>query len=87
MAKEKKVRRRKQPKRYREALLLRVNIALALAIIVVCFGIAVRDIREKKAVLPGDLVVPDWIEQDFFVINKHSRPRTPMTKVNDLVIH
>lgn len=87
MAKDKRIRRQRGDYRYRESLLIRINIILAAAIVLVSFGIALREIRSRNRVDPGSLRVPDWVQEDLIVINPHSRAGEKLEYVNDIVIH
>lgn len=35
----------------------------------------------------GDIVVPDWITQNFIPVNEYSRPGDPVPQVNGVVVH
>ncbi|MEG1987872.1 MAG: peptidoglycan recognition family protein, partial [Oscillibacter sp.] len=38
--------------------------------------------------LPGEKIqTPDWVEKDYLTVNPYSRPGTPLTKINGVVIH
>lgn len=46
-----------------------------------------QEIAESIEARQTDLVIPDWIEQDWLQINEYSRPGTPLQEVNTIVIH
>lgn len=87
MAKEKRTGMKRAAGRRREQLLLRLNMVLAVAIVLVCFGIAVKENKERNRIDPALIVIPEWIEQDFLVINQYSRSGEPLAEVNDIVVH
>ena len=87
MAKEKRTGRKRRAQTRREQILLRINIVLAIAIVLVCFGIAVKENEIRNRIDPATIVVPEWIEQDFLVRNPYSRAGEPLTQVKDIVVH
>jgi len=87
MAKEKRTEKKQKAGRCREQILLRLNIVLAIAIVLVCFGIAVKENAIRSRVDPATIEIPDWIEQDFLVRNPYSRAGEPLAQVEDIVVH
>lgn len=87
MAKEKKAGKKRTAGKRSEQILLLINIVLTVAIVLVCFGIAVRETEERSRVNPAAIEIPDWIEQDFLVKNQYSRAGEPLTQVKDIVVH
>lgn len=86
MAKEKNSRP-KTKKEVPERLLSCFNLILSAVFVICCFGIALRATWERKQIDPAEIVIPEWIEQEFLEPNEYSRAGKRLDQVRDIVVH
>ena len=60
--------------------------ALAAAALALVFAVG-GALLARRAAVPGDVEVPDYVRQDFLTVNEWSRPGTELDAVNGVVIH
>lgn len=60
--------------------------ALAAVLLILVFAVA-GTLLARRAPAPGDVDVPDYVQQDFLTVNEWSRPGTELKRVDGVVIH
>lgn len=60
--------------------------ALAAVLLILVFAVA-GTLLARRAPDPGDVDVPDYVQQDFLTVNEWSRPGTELKRVDGVVIH
>lgn len=60
--------------------------ALAAALLVLIFAVG-GALLMRRAPVPGNVDVPDYVRQDFLTVNEWSRPGTELEAVRGVVIH
>lgn len=81
-------RRRRQEKKKKRKQRIYAGLGvlfMAAALGTIVFLIA--RIFNAEYIDPGNVTIPQWVEQDFFDVNPYSRPGTSMNEVNGIVIH
>lgn len=60
----------------------------ALAAVLLALALAVGGVLlARRAPAPGDVTVPDYVEQDLLTVNEWSRPGTELKEIRGVVIH
>ncbi|MCI8511253.1 MAG: N-acetylmuramoyl-L-alanine amidase [Lachnospiraceae bacterium] len=77
---------RKRQERVRELLLLTLFGVTAL-IVLAAVIVFVKTVFFKKPVDPKTVEVPDYVTVSLLTPNPYSRPQTPLTEVNGIVVH
>ena len=77
-------RRRRRRRWYIDPRLKLGALAAALLALALAVGGA---LLARRAPAPGDVEVPDYVQQDLLTVNEWSRPGTELDAVNGVVIH
>ena len=82
---QRRIERRRQ-ERVRQLLVLGL-LGVAVLILLAAGVVLIRVIFFKKPVDPKSVTVPESVTVDLLTPNRYSRPRTPLTEVNGIVVH
>ena len=74
----------KRPKGRRSILIF---VMAAILLMALCFLIWGGENERKIKTPSGNVTIPNWITQDLLPVNGYSRPGTPLTQVNGVVVH
>ncbi len=75
-------------RRTRQLVSLAVYAILFIIAAVTLSAVTAHRARDRQgAAAPGDITVPDWVNQSFLPLNDYSRPGTPLEEVKAVVVH
>ena len=83
-----RARKRARLRRLKRRRAILISI-MALVLVLLVWGIVsvVRFIFFREPVDPAAVVTPDWIAVQLLDENPYSPPRTPLERINDIVVH
>ena len=85
--KQKKVRIKAEKRERKQRIFAYIGRFVFLVCLLLGARWFVEMIREPRQAHLEDIIVPEWIEQDFIRENPYSRPGTELKRVNSIVIH
>lgn len=60
---------------------------ICLGIVIIIIALVFPEVLPGSGKVPSKYGLPDYIEEDYIVENRYSRPGTPLLQVKDIVIH